>query len=538
MKGIFVIYDTEIKYASRLADYFSNSLGNEYDVRSCSNYDSLYHILESEQRTILLIDEECTYELEDKGLLAENHFDRVIVLTSSSSFEGVYKYQKASLIFEEVMGIINHNGFAIGETSIINKGTCTNQLNRCENAHMSNNSPVFAENEANIRLKIKKMVQEKLLEAGAMSDEETLKIIDYCIDNTESTLLANEKNRLRNSIFFSIRGLDVLEELICDESITEIMVNGEKKIFIEKNGKLELSGKKFDSRTQLIDIIQKIVSGANRTVNMREPIVDARLPDGSRVNVVLEPVSLTGPSLTIRRFPKSPLTAETLCSLGAVSPEMLSLLRKLVYSGYNILISGSTGSGKTTFLNMLTSFIPGDERIITIEDSAELRILGITNLVSLETRNANSDGSNEIGIRDLIRTALRMRPDRIIVGEVRGAEAIDMIQAFSVGQDGSMSTIHANSAEDALYRLEMLMLLGKLDMPLSAIRRQIAIGVDIIIQLGRLKDKSRKVLEIREVISMNSDTIETGLLYKYEKDTFVKYSDITNTYKLEKANVI
>ncbi|MDO4187968.1 MAG: ATPase, T2SS/T4P/T4SS family [Lachnospiraceae bacterium] len=323
--------------------------------------------------------------------------------------------------------------------------------------------------------------------------------------------------------------------MLADESVTEIMVNGENTIFYERNGKLYRSDKRFDSKEQLNDIIGKIVSYANRTVNMRTPIVDARLKNGSRVNVVMEPISIDGTALTIRRFKDTPLTAENLINGGSVSSEIMLLLSKLVHAGYNILISGSTGSGKTTLLNILTGYIPKDERIITIEDSAELRITGIDNLVRMETRNASSDGGGEIHIRDLIRAALRMRPDRIIVGEVRGSEAIDMLQSFSVGQDGSMSTIHANSSEDALYRLEMLLMMGDLNMPLSAMRRQISIGVDIIVHIGRMKDKSRKVLEVREVLGYELENVKTHLLYRYENSNFVKYGDVQNTYKLERA---
>ena len=316
------------------------------------------------------------------------------------------------------------------------------------------------------------------------------------------------------------------------------MVNSENMIFYEKNGKLLNSYKCFDSKEQLLDIIRKIVSDANRTVNVSSPIVDARLKNGSRVNVVLEPVSINGPTLTIRRFPKNPITAEKLIMTGSISEEIVNFLRKAVFAGYNIIISGSTGSGKTSFLNILTSFIPKDERIITIEDSAELKIMGIENLVRLESRNATSDGTNEITIRDLIKAALRMRPDRIIVGEVRGDESIDMIQSFTVGQEGSMSTIHANSAEDALYRLEMLMMLGKIEMPLAAIRRQISIGVDLIVHLGRLKSGERKLLEICEVTGMDGDSIATNTLYKYKGNEFIKLSDMKNTYKLEKACIL
>lgn len=534
MNGLLVIFDNETVYDLRLADYISRYLSEAYDIRVCSSVNSLSKITIDHEIEYLIIGSECTYELNNSEKINHRSIKNIVVLSSDRELEGLYKYQSAE---EIVKAVISTKSEAYSGTNSIS-ATCEKDPKVHNNTHMSSKYAKISSEFSEMKRTITKSVQDKLLEYGESSDEQTLKVIDRLIELNDCEMSEPEKSRLRNEVFFSIRGLGVLEELIADESISEIMVNGENNIFYERKGRLIDSGKHFDSREQLLDIIQKIVSNAGRSVNMANPIVDARLSDGSRVNVVLEPVSLSGPVLTIRRFPKSPLSAEKLCTLGAVSEDMLDLLRKLVYAGYNILISGGTGAGKTTLMNMLTGFIPGDERIITIEDSAELRVTGISNLVSLETRNSGSDGLEEITIRDLIRTALRMRPDRIIVGEVRGPEAIDMIQAFSVGEDGSMSTIHANNAEDALYRLEMLMLLGKLDMPLSAIRRQIAIGVDIIIQLGRLKDKSRKVLEIREVLSMKGDTIETGLLYRYENGRFVKHGDIVNTYKLEKAGCL
>ena len=506
MNDLLVIFDLEITYARRLSEYISRTDYSGYDVRVCSSFENFRKLIEDKKIELLIIGEECTYELNGHNYELNGLANKVVVLSEDPYSQYTYRYQKASKILDY--------------------------------AQMSRNITNLVEKKTDLKLTLKSKVQEKLLVENKCSDEDTLRVIDSCIDSFED-ISADDKKQLRNSVFYSIRGLDVLEELIADESITEIMVNGENRIFYEKEGKLTNSGMCFDSREQLIHVITKIVSFANRTVNMSNPIVDARLENGSRVNVVLEPVSLDGPALTIRRFPSTPLVVEDLLEIGAVTEEIIVLLRQLVYAGYNILISGGTGSGKTTFLNILTSFIPLDERIVTIEDSAELKILGIQNLVRLETRNASSsDGSNEISMRDLIKTALRMRPDRVIVGEVRGEEAIDMLQAFSVGLDGSMSTIHANNAEDALYRLEMLLMLGKIDMPLAAIRRQISIGVDIVIQLGRLKDKSRKLLEVREVLGIENTEIRTNLLFAYENGTFVRHGDIRNTYKLERAGII
>lgn len=494
----------------------------DYDIRIYSSVDLLISTLAGMKISILVSDivsYEKLIELEYTKYVAVEEIrlivddERFINDVSSCEYNGteknIWRFQSASKIYSQI--IQNEHVVRIDDEE---------------------------DNEYKIKqkLEVKNLVQDRLIKLGDLNDDETIKIIDECINQSKNDINYSEKQRLRNSIFYSIRGLDVLEEFISDESITEIMVNGENHIFYEKSGRLISSGKRFDSREQLKDIIQKIVSGSNRVVNMSSPIVDARLKDGSRVNVVLEPVSLDGPILTIRRFPTDPLTAERLIETGTVSEEIIMFLRKLVYAGYNILVSGGTGSGKTTMLNILSGFIPKDERIITIEDSAELKIMGIENLVRLEARNANSDGCNEVTIRDLIKSALRMRPDRIIVGEVRGDEAIDMVQAFSVGADGSMSTIHSNSAEDAVYRLEMLMMLGSIDMPISAIRRQISIGVDIIIQLGRLKDKSRKLLEIREVTGYTDGNITTSLLYSFQAGEFIKHNDLLRTFKMEKSS--
>ena len=327
-----------------------------------------------------------------------------------------------------------------------------------------------------------------------------------------------ERARLGKELFYTIRGLDVLQELIEDSQVTEIMINGLEGIFVERAGRLFPWPFGFESAEKLQDVIQQIVAGCNRVVNETSPIVDARLENGSRVNVVLGPIALNGPAVTIRRFPEEPIGMDELLAMGSVSEEACRFLEKLVRARYNIFISGGTGSGKTTFLNALAGFIPSDERLITIEDSAELQIRGIPNLVRMETRNANVEGCRPITIRDLIKTSLRMRPDRIIVGEVRGGEAVDLIgSALNCGHDGSMSTGHANSARDMLMRLETMMLMG-VELPLPAIRRQIASGVDIIVHLGRLRDKTRKVLEIAEVTGFEDGEITLSPLYAFEEE--------------------
>ena len=323
-----------------------------------------------------------------------------------------------------------------------------------------------------------------------------------------------ERKQLRKELFYAIRKLDVLQELVDDPNITEIMINGSDCIFIEQNGQLYQSDLRFESQEKLHNVIQQIVADCNRVVNEASPIVDARLRNGARVNVVLGPVALNGPIVTIRRFPDKPIMMEDLIAYGSVTVEVCSLLSKLVRAKYNIFISGGTGSGKTTFLNALSYYIPQDERIITIEDSAELQILGIPNLVRMETRNANVEGCREITIRDLIKTSLRMRPDRIIVGEVRGGEAFDMMQCLNTGHDGSMSTGHANSSQDMLSRLENMILMG-MEIPLTAIKQQIASGIDIIVHLGRLRDRSRKVLEIVEVQGFIEGNIVVKPLYQF-----------------------
>ncbi|EHO52563.1 type II/IV secretion system protein [Lachnospiraceae bacterium oral taxon 082 str. F0431] len=327
-----------------------------------------------------------------------------------------------------------------------------------------------------------------------------------------------ERVNLTDELYSSIRGLGLLDMIIKDDDITEVMINGTDEIFIEKSGKIERLNQSFDSQRKLEDIIQRIVGRAGREVNQSNPIVDTRLPDGSRVSVVLPPVALKGPTLTIRKFSKIPMTVEQLIKYKSITPQIAKVLETLVKAKYNIFISGGTGSGKTTFLNALSNYIPNTERVITIEDSAELQIVGIDNLVKLETRNSNSSGKGSITIRDLIKTSLRMRPERIIVGEVRGAEALDMLQAMNTGHDGSLSTGHANSTVDMLSRLETMVLMGAEGLPLEAIRQQIASAVDIIIHLSRLRDHSRKTMEITEVVGLKDGEIELNPLYVFEEN--------------------
>ena len=328
----------------------------------------------------------------------------------------------------------------------------------------------------------------------------------------------DEKVKMVNQIYSSIRGFGILDTIMNDDDITEVMINGPDNIFVEKSGKLMRLDDHFESERRLEDVIQRIVGMAGREVNQANPIVDTRLPDGSRVNVVLPPIALCGPTVTIRKFSKTPMTIEMLIRYGSLTREIANKLEILVKAKFNIFICGGTGSGKTTFLNALSNYIPKDERIITIEDSAELQINGIDNLVSLETRNANSSGAGEINIRDLIKSSLRMRPERIVVGEVRGGEALDMLQAMNTGHDGSLSTGHANSTKDMLSRLETMVLQGAEGLPLDAIRQQIASAVDIIVHLSRLRDKTRKTMEITEVVGFKNGEIHLNPLYVFTED--------------------
>lgn len=398
-----------------------------------------------------------------------------------------------------------------------------------------------------------KAVHEYIIEnlpLSKLSDEELQtqieSITDYYFSN--QFIKMEDKVSIVDQVYSSIRGFGILDSIMKDETITEVMVNGPNDIFIEKNGRLQKLNDHFQSERKLEDIIQRIVSMAGREVNQANPIVDTRLPDGSRVNVVLPPISLVGAVVTIRKFSKEPMTISRLIKYGSITKEIAKKLELLVKSKYNIFISGGTGSGKTTFLNALSNYIPKEERIITIEDSAELQIEGIDNLVSLETRNANATGAGRITIKDLIKSSLRMRPERIIVGEVRGEEALDMLQAMNTGHDGSLSTGHANSVKDMLSRLETMVLQGSEALPLIAIRQQIASAIDIIIHLSRLRDHSRKTMEICEVVGMKDGEIQLNPLYVFqenENSTLEKVSGqlvrtenkMINTYKLRLSGI-
>ena len=366
---------------------------------------------------------------------------------------------------------------------------------------------------------IRSMVYGRLDIRHNITDEELYEIINQSIfDTSRYRVISNrQKEELKVMLYNSIKRLDILQELLEDDSITEIMINGYDNIFYEREGCIEKWNKKFESADKLADIAQRIAAMSNKIVNEATPIVDTRLEDGSRVNIVLPPVAINGPIITIRKFYDSPLTMEKLVRIGTVTEEAAQFLKRLVQGKYNIFISGGTGSGKTTFLNALSEFIPEDERVITIEDSAELQLHNIKNLVRLEARNANSEGNNAVSIRDLIRSSLRMRPDRIIVGEVRGVEAVDMLQAMNTGHDGSLSTGHSNSPRDMLSRIETMVLMG-MEIPIEAVRQQISSAVDIIVHLGRTRDRSRKVVQIAEVGDCRDGGIMLTPLFKFVEE--------------------
>ena len=375
------------------------------------------------------------------------------------------------------------------------------------------------EQEQQLVAEIKRIVTETM-SLKNISDEELEEKVEELVSNQLADQYCSIEQRVSivEQVYSSIRGFGLLDSIIKDETITEVMINGPENVFIEQSGRLFKLDKQFESQRKLEDIIQRIVGLAGREVNQANPICDTRLPDGSRVNVVLPPVALCGPTVTIRKFSKDPMTIEKLIAYGSITQEIADKLEILVKAKYNIFICGGTGSGKTTFLNALSNYIPKDERVITIEDSAELQIKGVENLVRLETRNANTAGAGAITIRDLIKSSLRMRPERIVVGEVRGGEALDMLQAMNTGHDGSLSTGHANSVHDMLSRLETMVLQGTAGLPLEAIRQQIASAVDIIIHLSRLRDKSRKTMEICEVVGYKDGEILLNTLYKFEED--------------------
>ena len=379
-----------------------------------------------------------------------------------------------------------------------------------------------------MKQELQEMVHQRLDMSTELSDEAIGDVIDEVIMEKSRNMYMSSvtKLTLRQELFNAIRRLDLLQELIDDKSVSEIMVNGADSIFYERNGKIYTWDRHFESREKLEDVIQQIVSRANRQVNESVPIVDARLSDGSRVNVVLDPVALNGPILTIRKFPEEAITMEKLIEWESLSQEAADYLKILVQAGYNIFISGATSTGKTTFLNVLADYIPKTERVITIEDSAELQLHDIANLVRMEVRQADAEGVSSVTLRDLIKASLRMRPDRIIVGEVRGPEALDMIQSMNTGHDGSLSTGHANSPEDMLSRIETMILMGS-DMPLPAIRKQIASSLDIIIQLGRLRDRSRRVTEITEVLSCDQNGYVLNKLFQFnERDDLLRETSV------------
>ena len=398
------------------------------------------------------------------------------------------------------------------------------------------------------RAELRRAIMAELDFSREVPDTEVLDMIDEGITGSNvyaRTLTVEEKKLLRQELFHAIRRLDVLQDLLEDPTVTEIMVNGPDHLFAERSGELVPCPRTFSSAEKLENVIQVIVGSCNRVVNASSPIVDCRLGNGDRVNVVLPPVAVNGPILTIRRFPERPITMDDLLSWGSISEEIAEFLDQCVRAGFNIFVSGGTGSGKTTFLNVLSDCIPATERVITIEDNAELQIRHVPNLVRLEARNANVEGCTPISIRDLIRTSLRMRPDRIIVGEVRGPEAIDMIQSMNTGHDGSMSTGHSNSAADMLSRLETMILMG-MDLPLGAVRGQLSSAIDLIIHLSRFRDRSRKLVEVTEVLGMKEGKIQLSTLYRFveeeERDgkiigRWVRENGLYHTFKMEAAGI-
>lgn len=385
-------------------------------------------------------------------------------------------------------------------------------------------------------LHIKDLVLSEMDFSKELDDDEIYDLIAEIVSREVkgNSITFKERAGLEKAIFYSLRKLDVLQELVDDPEISEIMVNGPDNIFYEKKGRIQRFEGHFSSEEKMEDVIQQIVGRHNRVVNQSSPIVDTRLSDGSRVNIVLKPISIGGSAISIRKFPESPMDMDKLIGIGSLSVEAAQFLETLVKARYSIFISGGTGSGKTTFLNALSQYISSNERIITIEDSAELQLQGADNIVRLETRNSNTQGVEPITIRDLIKTALRMRPDRIIVGECRGAEALDMLSAMNTGHDGSLSTGHANSCRDILSRIETMVIMGQ-ELPLLAIRQQIASGIDIIVQLGRMRDKSRKVLEIAEINGIKDGEIMLNSIFKFKetesKDEYVKSNKVTGELK-------
>ncbi|MCR5144612.1 MAG: CpaF family protein [Lachnospiraceae bacterium] len=395
--------------------------------------------------------------------------------------------------------------------------------------------------------RLRKEILEQIDLSRDVSDDELLEMIQgkICEMGNDTYLTVEQRLEMQRHVFHSLRKLDVLEDLLSDESITEIMINGPDNIYLERDGQVYKSDYHFTSLEKLGDVIQKIVSVNNKMANETHPIIDTRLGDGSRINIVLPPIAVDYPIVSIRKFPKDHITMNRLIEYESISDEIVEFIRKLVIAGYNIFVSGGTGSGKTTFLNAMAEFIPSDERVVTIEDSAELRLYGISNLIRLEAREATMEGKYEISIRELLKASLRMRPDRIIVGECRGQEALEMLQAFNTGHDGSFSTGHANSARDMLSRLETMVLMAG-ELPIVSIRSQIASGIDIIIHLGRMRDKSRKLIEITEVIGMKGSEIELRSLYRFEESSddgrvrgaWIKENELMHQEKLKRAGLL
>lgn len=476
MEKVLVIYDSDRLYAERLAEYINGKSAYGLKTVAFEEESTLAEYLQERTPEFLL----CAEEAENK--LQYGKWCRQMYLLSAAPppEKDVYtisKYQSAEQIMKKLL---------VGQLQ-------------------------------GKRQQILDKVLERMDYSKEVSDEELFQLVDTVLEEVAKEALTEaERWQLRKEVFNSLRRMDILQELLEDESITEIMVNGANDLFVERGGKLVRYEGRFESERKLLDIVQQMAAGSNRRINEACPIADTRLPCGSRVNIVLPPVALNGPVITIRKFAQESMSMEQLIALGSVTEEAAEVLSRLVRAKYNIFISGGTGSGKTTFLNVLSNYIPRDERVITIEDSAELQIRNIPNLVRLEVKNANVEGNNAVEIRDLIRASLRMRPDRIIVGEVRGAEVIDMLQAMNTGHDGSLSTGHANSCADILSRLETMVLLSA-EIPLLAVRRQIASAIDIVIQLGRLRDKSRKVLEISEVRGCVRQEIQLCPLYRFEE---------------------
>jgi len=395
---------------------------------------------------------------------------------------------------------------------------------------------------------LKKQILERVDLSREVSDEEMQELIDEVVlaYGKERYISLNERCRLTKELFYALRKMDILQELLEERGVTEIMVNGMDGIFLEKGGKIRRWEKSFSSKDRIFDIIQQMIGACNRVVNESQPIVDARLENGDRVHVVLPPVAVNGPIITIRRFPEEPITIQKLLELESISQEEADFLQSVVKAGYSILVAGGTGSGKTTFLNALSQFIPSDERVIVIEDTAELQIQSVENLVRLETRSAGTEDCKEITIRDLIRAALRMRPTRIIVGEVRGAETFELLTCLNTGHDGSISTCHANSTKDTISRLETMVLMG-MDLPLQAIRRQIASGINLIVYLGRLRDKSRRLLEITEITGMEGEQVAFNTLFSFRETKEIsgriygiqeKVGELKNIEKLQRAGLL